>query len=105
MTTTLNTESPATPSGTITAAPAQTLSILSLVLGISSIFFGLTFIVPIAAIVLGILALNREPAGRTMAIWGIVTGSFMMAGFVIAGIVGLAFIGPLAGFLFSGVFW
>lgn len=105
MTTTLHSQNPGTAGATVAAAPTQTLSILSLVLGISSIFFGLTFLVPIAAIVLGILGLKREPGGRTMAIWGIATGSVMMAGILIAGVVGLAFVGPLAALLFSGAFW
>ncbi|NQX12917.1 DUF4190 domain-containing protein [Microbacteriaceae bacterium VKM Ac-2855] len=59
-------------------APTAGFSITSLVLGVSSIFFGLTFIAPIAGLVFGILALKREPHGRTMAIWGIVLNSAML---------------------------
>ncbi|WP_405217540.1 DUF4190 domain-containing protein [Agrococcus sp. Ld7] len=47
------------------------LSIASLVLGIASVFLGLTFLVPIAGIVTGVMARKREPEGRTMALWGI----------------------------------
>lgn len=52
------------------AAPRM-LSIASLVLGIASVFLGLTFLVPIAGIVTGVMARKREPEGRTMALWGI----------------------------------
>lgn len=47
------------------------LSVVSLVLGIASVFLGLTFLVPIAGIVTGVMARKREPEGRTMALWGI----------------------------------
>ncbi|WP_347756200.1 DUF4190 domain-containing protein [Agrococcus sp. ProA11] len=47
------------------------LSIASLVLGIASVFLGLTFLVPIAGIITGVMARKREPEGRTMALWGI----------------------------------
>ncbi|GEK80713.1 DUF4190 domain-containing protein [Agrococcus baldri] len=55
------------------SAPADTkaLSITSLVLGLASVFLGLTFLVPIAGIVTGAMARKREPAGRTIALWGI----------------------------------
>ncbi|WP_306232598.1 DUF4190 domain-containing protein [Agrococcus beijingensis] len=54
-------------------APAEprTLSIVSLVLGLASIFIGGSILVPIAGIVVGVMARKREPAGRTMALWGI----------------------------------
>lgn len=47
------------------------LSLASLILGIASVFLGLTFLVPIAGIVTGVMARKREPEGRTMALWGI----------------------------------
>lgn len=81
------------------AAPTNTLGILSLVLGIVSIFAGWTFLAPIAGLVLGIMALTREPHNRTMAIWGIVLNAVLLAGSVllallavIAGIAVLPFI-------------
>ena len=81
------------------AAPSRPLSITSFVLGIASIAFGWTFLAPIAGIVVGVLALGREPAGRALAIWGIVLNAVMLAGviigllFAIAGLgVGLAFL-------------
>ncbi|WP_431280161.1 DUF4190 domain-containing protein [Leifsonia poae] len=69
----------AAPTGPI-AQPARTLSITSLVLGLASIVFSWTFVAPIAGLVVGILALKQEPAGRTMAIWGIVLNAVMLAG-------------------------
>lgn len=72
----------------------QTLGITSLVLGIASVALSLTFIVPVAAIVVGILALQREAASRTFAIWGIVTGGFALAGGFILALIGLALVVP-----------
>ena len=69
---------PTTPTSTTTvnaATDSQVLSILSLISALSGILFGLVFPLSIVAIVLGILALSREPRGRTMAIWGIVVGA------------------------------
>lgn len=66
-------------------------SISSLVLGLVSILAGFTFVVPAAGLVLGILALKREPAGRTMAIWGIALNGVMLAGAVLATLVAFAF--------------
>lgn len=67
-------------SGYPVAAPTPGFSITSLVLGVSSIFFGLTFIAPIAGLVFGILGLRREPNGRTMAIWGIALNAVCLLG-------------------------
>jgi hypothetical protein len=78
-----------------TVAPPRTLSIVSLVLGGASVLFGYTFFVPIAAVVLGFLGLQREPAGRTMATWGIVLGLVMSVGWLIIAVTGLAVIAPL----------
>lgn len=66
-------------------------AISSLVLGLVSIVAGFTFVVPVAGLVLGILALKREPSARTMAIWGIVLNGVMLAGIVIAGLAAAAF--------------
>jgi hypothetical protein len=59
----------------IAAAPTSTLSIISLVSAISGIAFGLVIPLSIVAIVVGVLALSREPQSRTMAVWGIVLGA------------------------------
>ena len=75
-----------------TVAPVRTLGVISLVLGVASLAFGLFFIVPIAAIVLGALALKSEPASRAIAIGGIVTGAVSLGGFLIAAASILAFL-------------
>ncbi len=70
---------------------SRVLSLTSLVLGIVSIMGGYVFGAPVIGLVLGILALKRE-AHRTMAIWGVVLNSIMLAGtvltilFVVAGV-------------------
>jgi hypothetical protein len=74
--------------------PAHTLSILSLVAGIGSLVFGLTFVVPIAAIILGFLARTREPASRTMSTWGIVLGFVSLFGWVVVGLISLIVAAP-----------
>ncbi|HEV7184111.1 MAG: DUF4190 domain-containing protein [Actinomycetales bacterium] len=85
--------------GAPVAQPAnKSLSITSLVLGLASILFSWTFFAPIAGLVAGILALQREPAGRTMAIWGIVLNSVMLTGVIIVAL--LALIGIGVGFAF-----
>lgn len=80
--------------------PPQTLSILSLIAGISSLVFGLTFVVPVAAIILGFLARTREPASRTMANWGIVLGFVSLFGWLLL-LIPLLFAAPF--FLFAFV--
>jgi hypothetical protein len=78
------------------AAPSNTLGILSIVLGVVSIFAGWTFLAPIAGLVLGIMALSREPHNRTMAIWGIVLNAVLLVGSVLlavlAVVAGIAFL-------------
>ncbi|WP_348787218.1 hypothetical protein [Leifsonia sp. NPDC080035] len=90
---------PGTPGAVPAAAPSRPLSITSFVLGLASIVFGWTFLAPVAGIVIGAMALGREPGGRTFAIWGVVLNAVMLAGvivgllFALAGIgVGLAFL-------------
>lgn len=76
------------------AAPARTLSVTSFALGLASIVFSWTFLAPIAGLVLGVLALSREPQGRTFAIWGIVLNAVMLAGILIGlllAVVGVGF--------------
>lgn len=53
------------------SAEPKMLSIISLVLGLASIFLGISILVPIAGIIVGAMARKREPSGRTMALWGI----------------------------------
>ncbi len=81
-----------------TVTTPRPLSITSFVLGLGSLVFGWTFVAPIAGLVVGILALGREPHGRAFAIWGIVLSSLMLAGVGIA--VLLALLGIGIGFAF-----
>ena len=76
-----------------TAAPVRTLSISSFALGLASLVFGWTFIAPIAGLVLGIMALRREPLGRTFAIWGIVLNAVMLSGVLLVAMATLVGIG------------
>ena len=84
----------ATPTASV--AESRGFSVASLVLGLVSIVASSTFFVPIIGLVLGIMALSREPNTRTMAIWGIVLNAVMLAGTMLvafgAAVVGLAFL-------------
>ena len=79
--TTTSTAYPTPPQPTVTAD--RTLSVTSFVLGIASIAFGWTLVAPVAGLVVGIMALKREPLGRTFAVWGIVLNAVMLAGVAI----------------------
>ncbi|GAB3606169.1 hypothetical protein GCM10027413_15780 [Conyzicola nivalis] len=104
------TDTPALPAATApsaapTASPvyveSKNLSVIALVLGIASVLLGYTFIVPIAAIVVGVLGYRREPTGHTLAVWGIVLGAVMAFGWIVAGFFGVLFTLP---FFFVGLF-
>jgi hypothetical protein len=84
---------PAAQGGPAPLAPEDSrgFSLASLVLGLVSILAGFTLVVPAGGLVLGILALKREPASRTMAIWGIALNGVMLAGAVLGTLVALAF--------------
>ena len=82
-----------------TAVPVRTLSIVSLVLGATSVLLGYTFLVPIAAIVVGVLGYQREPAARAFSVWGIVLGAVMAFGWLVVGVIGVVFAAPF--FLFG----
>jgi len=81
-----------TPAYTAEPVPARssTLAVSSLVLGLVSIIAGWTFLVPIAGLVAGILALGREPQARTLAIWGIVLNAVLLAGSLLLVLLALA---------------
>ncbi|MGN8026299.1 DUF4190 domain-containing protein [Microbacterium sp. 22242] len=63
------------------------MSIASMVLALVSIVFGFTFLVPIAALILGIAGLRKEPAGRGMALAGVIVSSFILLVWVLILIV------------------
>lgn len=69
------------------ASAGRPLSIVSLILGLSSILLGFTFIVPILAVVFGFVARTKEPTGRGMALGGIISGFVMLAGWIILFVV------------------
>jgi hypothetical protein len=76
-------------------AQPKGFSVTALVLGLVSIVFGFTLLVPLSALIFGIVGLKREPAGRGMAIVGIVIGGLFMlfwlafGGAILALIVGV----------------
>jgi len=89
------TEIPTAPAAPV-AASAGTYGIMSLVLGLVSIVTGFTFVVPIAAVVFGIMALRREPSSRRFAIWGIVLGGVMAGLPLLGGLIVVGFAVPAA---------
>ncbi|MFK3671194.1 DUF4190 domain-containing protein [Leifsonia aquatica] len=97
--TSTETQSPSSPhTYPQTAAPTnsadyRTLSVTSFVLGLASIVFGWTFVAPIAGLVVGIIALGREPLGKTFAVWGIVLNALMLFGVLLGLVLALAGIG------------
>lgn len=85
-------------------AQNQTLAVISLIMGVSSVLVGwccsLGLLLSPAAIITGIIALmqiKKDPqrnGGRGMAIGGIVAGSVFLAGYILFIIIyGLAIIG------------
>ncbi|MGI9823335.1 DUF4190 domain-containing protein [Agromyces sp. Marseille-Q5079] len=87
----MTTATATTPNIATAATETNGFSISSLVLGIVSIFASFTFFAPVIGLVLGIMALKREPASRTMAIWGIVLNGVMLAGTVLVTLGALVF--------------
>ncbi len=83
-------------------SPPRGMSITSMVLGIASIFLGLTFIVPIIGLVLGLIGRKREPAGRGFATAGIWINGIILA-LVVLGVILL--IGATLIGVFSIPFW
>ena len=84
--------------------PASTgLSVTSLVLGLVSIFFGFTFLVPLGALIFGLIALKREPGGKGMAIAGIVIGAaFMLFWLAFGGAILALFFGMMSAVMSAG---
>ncbi|KTR37460.1 hypothetical protein NS263_15580 [Curtobacterium oceanosedimentum] len=59
------------------------MSIASMVLGLVSIVLGFTFLVPLVGFVLGIIGVRKEPAGRGMAITGLVLNGLFVVGWAL----------------------
>ncbi|MBT1681908.1 DUF4190 domain-containing protein [Curtobacterium flaccumfaciens] len=64
-------------------SPPKGLSVTSMVLGLVSIVLGFTFLVPLVGFVLGIIGIRREPAGRGMAITGLVLNGLFVIGWAL----------------------
>ena len=86
---------PHQPYGQYYAPPPRGMSIASMVLGIVSIFTGFTGVVPIVGLVLGVIGLQREPAGRGMAIAGLILNGLMLVGWILIVLFVLAIAGGL----------
>jgi len=76
-----------------TIPETRALSVTSLVMGIASIAFGWTLIAPVVGLVVGILALSREPGSRAMAVWGIVLNSVMLIGVLFLALLAIVGVG------------
>jgi len=63
--------------------PPRGFSIASMVLALVSIVFGFTFILPLIAFILGIVGLRREPAGRGMAVTGLILSGIFLLGWTL----------------------
>ncbi|QAV69634.1 DUF4190 domain-containing protein [Salinibacterium sp. UTAS2018] len=70
------------------AAASRTMSVLALSLGIASLFFAQSVVVPLAAVILGVFGLRDEPTGRGFSIWGIVLACVATFGWVLVVIAG-----------------
>ena len=75
----------------------KALSITSLVLGIASLLFGWTFLVPIAGVICGFMGMKREPAARGFWLSGLVLNGLALLGWII----GLVVIVLLGGAIFG----
>lgn len=86
-----------TPMVAYAAPPPRGFSITSMVLGLVSILFGFTFLVPIGAVIFGIIGLKKEPAGKGMAITGIVIGGAFMLIWLALGALVFSIFGAILG--------
>lgn len=79
------------------AAPPKTLSIVALVFGVVAVATGGFLLVPqLGAVVLGHIALRREPEGRAMAIAGLVMGYLVIGLWLLFILVVGLFLGGIA---------
>ena len=74
-------------------APPRGMSVASMILGLVSIVFGFTFFLPLIGFILGIVGIRREPAGRGMAITGLILNGLFVIGWTL---IVLAVIGVLS---------
>jgi hypothetical protein len=102
MTTTTTASTQTAPDATV-AAPVRTLGIVSLSLGVASLVFGANPVLGVAALVVGILGLRNEPAGKNFSIAGIVTGAISLAGLAFGTLAFFAFL-PFTAFFIPALF-
>lgn len=88
------------PSAHTAGQPNGTFSITSFVLGVVSIVAGWSFVAPIIGLVLGIIALRRKSAERTLALWGVWLNGAMLA---ISTLLAFGLIAVMLAGLFSSV--
>jgi hypothetical protein len=72
--------------------PPRGKSTASMWIGIVSVLFGFTFFLPLLGFILGILGYKREPAGRGMAVTGLILNGIFM---VTWGLIMLVIIGGI----------
>lgn len=63
--------------------PPRGMSVASMVLGLASIVFGFTFLLPLIGFILGIVGLRRDPAGRGMAVTGLILNGLFVVGWTL----------------------
>lgn len=84
--------------------PPRGKSITSMVLGLVSVFFGFVLFLPLIGFIFGLTALKSEPAGRGMAITGLILNGLMLLGWVVAVVfIVLAFVGLGAATYSTGI--
>jgi hypothetical protein len=59
------------------------MGISSLVLGVASIFLGWSVVIPLAGLILGWLGLQNKPAGKGMAVTGLILNGLTLLGWVL----------------------
>ncbi|MCY7412017.1 MAG: DUF4190 domain-containing protein [Salinibacterium sp.] len=85
----------ASPAQPVSPRTQPILAILSLVFGITGIVTTMIFPFSVVGLVLGILALGREPQARVMAIWGTVISGIPGALIVLVGELAVMVLIPL----------
>lgn len=63
------------------------LSTTSMILALVSVFFGFTFVLPVLALILGIAGLRKEPAGKGMALTGVIISGLILSVWVVIGLI------------------
>lgn len=72
------------------------MSVASMVLGLVSIVFGFTFVLPLIGFVLGVVGIRREPAGHGMAVTGLVLNGIFVIGWALLILLILGVLGSAA---------